>query len=115
MSPIDSHSAAAKLCAEHVHMTVRRALAVGAATLLLPLLGIPAAFADGDNGGTEDELAEVVVQGEKMESNLQKAPESITAVSSEAMQQSHIVTPLDLNGQVPALVITTSEGYDRSV
>jgi iron complex outermembrane recepter protein len=114
MSPNDSHLAAGKLCGEPARMATR-AIAAGAAAVLLPLFGTTPAFADIDNVGSVDALAEVVVQGEKMESNLQKAPESITAVSNEAMQQSHIVTPLDLNGQVPALVITTSEGYDRSV
>jgi iron complex outermembrane receptor protein len=72
----------------------------------------PPALADADDSTG---LQEIVVVGEKQESSLQKAPESITALTGATLEQSNIVTPLDLNGQVPGLVITTSEGYDRSV
>lgn len=60
-------------------------------------------------------LNEIVVVGQKSETSIQKAPESITALSAAAMEQNNIVTPMDLNGQVPGLVMTTSEGYDRSI
>ena len=62
-----------------------------------------------------DELLPITVVAQKQNIDLQKAPESITALTAEALAQSNIVTPLDLNGQVPGLVITESEGFNRSV
>jgi len=89
-------------------MFVRR-MSVSALALLAFTGAVHAA--DSEKGG----LNEIVVVGEKMETSLQKAPESITALSAGEMEKNNIVTPLDLNGQVPGLVMTTSEGYDRSV
>jgi len=60
-------------------------------------------------------LQEVEVVAQKENVNLQRAPEAITAISSASLAQANIVMPLDLNGQVPGLVITTSEGFNRSV
>jgi len=59
-------------------------------------------------------LEEIKVVAQKQTIDLQKAPEAITAISAATLEQANIVTPLDLNGQVPGLVITTSEGYNRS-
>ncbi len=75
----------------------------------LTLMGAAPALADAEG------LNEIVVVSQKTETSLQKAPESITALSAAAMEQNNIVTPMDLNGQVPGLVMTTSEGYDRSI
>ena len=60
-------------------------------------------------------LVEIVVTASKRESSVQKTPIAITAISSAALQQSHIVDAVDLNGHVPSLVITTSEGFERNV
>jgi iron complex outermembrane receptor protein len=83
------------------------------AVVVLVLLPVSAAYAADTDAS--DELQEIVVVGQKQETNLQKAPESITAITGDTLAEDHIVTPLDLNGQAPALVITSSEGYDRSV
>jgi iron complex outermembrane receptor protein len=60
-------------------------------------------------------LEEITVVGQKQETSLQKAPDAITALTSAALEQNNVVNPLDLNGLVPGLVITTSEGFDRSI
>jgi iron complex outermembrane receptor protein len=62
-----------------------------------------------------DELESITVVAQKQSINLQKAPVAITALSGDSLAQLNIVNPIDLNGQVPGLVITTSEGYNRSV
>jgi len=74
--------------------------------------GLAPAKADTEAAGG---LEEVVVVGEKKETNLQKAAESITALSADTLEKAGATNALDLNGLVPAMVITTSEGYDRSV
>jgi iron complex outermembrane receptor protein len=77
----------------------------------------PAAAAPVDSGanGGGDSLAEIQVVAQKQVIDLQKAPVAITALSGDSLAQLNIVNPIDLNGQVPGLVITTSEGYNRSV
>ncbi len=67
------------------------------------------------NTAGADELESITVVAQKQNIDLQKAPESITALTGEALAQDNIVTPLDLNGQVPGLVISSSEGFNRSV
>jgi len=89
----------------------RRRLGASPLVLLSLMIAVPA-WAEADSSGGLDEIK---VVGQKQETNLQKAPDSITALSAAALEQNNIVTPLDLNGQVPGLVMTTSEGYDRSI
>jgi iron complex outermembrane receptor protein len=60
-------------------------------------------------------LEEIVVVAQKRSVNIQKAPEAITAVTGAQLDQANVVNPVDLNGQVPSLVITTSEGFNNSV
>lgn len=60
-------------------------------------------------------LEEVTVVGQKQEVNLQKAPEAITAITADTLDQANVVDPIDLNGLVPGLVITASEGFNKSV
>jgi iron complex outermembrane receptor protein len=74
-----------------------------------------AATATADAAAETDTLAEITVVAQKQTMDLQKAPEAITALSGAALEQAHVVTPMDLNGQVPGLVITASEGFNRSV
>ena len=62
-----------------------------------------------------DSLEEITVVGQKQNIDLQKAPVAITAIGGDTLAQLNIVNPIDLNGQVPGLVITQSEGYNRSV
>jgi iron complex outermembrane receptor protein len=88
-----------------------RRLSVSRLALLSAGLAFSAAHAADAPAGIE----EITVVGQKQETSLQKAPDSITALTSTALEQNNVVNPLDLNGLVPGLVITTSEGYDRSV
>jgi iron complex outermembrane receptor protein len=62
-----------------------------------------------------DTLEEIQVVAQKQNIDLQKAPVAITALTGDSLAQLNIVNPIDLNGQVPGLVITQSEGYNRSV
>jgi len=88
----------------------RRRLGASPFVLLSLMIATPA-FADADTGG----LDEIKVVGQKQETSLQKAPDAITAITANALEQNNVTSPLDLNGMVPGMVITTSEGYDRSV
>jgi iron complex outermembrane receptor protein len=60
-------------------------------------------------------LQEVTVVAQKQNVGLQHAPVALTAITGDALKQAAIMNPSDLNGQVPGLVITSSEGYNRSV
>jgi iron complex outermembrane receptor protein len=82
--------------------------------LMTPLI-MPMGAAYAADADATDELQEIVVVGQKQDTNLQKAAESITAITGDTLAQANVVTPMDLNGQAPALVVTASEGYDRSV
>jgi iron complex outermembrane recepter protein len=68
-----------------------------------------------DANGPGEALQEVTVVAQKQNIGLQHAPVALTAITADAMKAASIVSPLDLNGQVPGLVITQSEGYNRSV
>jgi iron complex outermembrane receptor protein len=87
-----------------------------ASVLCLPVLNHSAAQdqpAAAPAAGTG--LEEIVVVAQKRSVNIQKAPEAITAVTAAQLDQANVVNPVDLNGQVPSLVITTSEGFNNSV
>jgi iron complex outermembrane receptor protein len=71
--------------------------------------------ADSSASSEGDTLEEVRVVAQKQDIDLQKAPVALTALTGESLAQLNIVNPIDLNGQVPGLVITASEGYNRSV
>jgi iron complex outermembrane receptor protein len=75
----------------------------------------PVAVATDAAASGSDSLEEIQVVAQKQNIELQKAPVALTALSGDAMAQLNIVNPIDLNGQVPGLVITTSEGYNSSV
>src|SRR5260370_39754325 len=78
----------------------------------------PAPIADSKattGAADHDSVESITVVAPKQNIDLQKAAVSITALSGATLAQSNVVTPLDLNGQVPGLVITTSEGFNRSV
>jgi len=60
-------------------------------------------------------LEEIVVVAQKRSVNIQKEPEAVTAITAAQLDQANVVNPVDLNGQVPSLVITTSEGFNNSV
>ena len=68
-----------------------------------------------DAASSSDALQEVTVVAQKQNIGLQHAPVALTAITGDAMKAAAIVNPTDLNGQVPGLVITSSEGYNKSV
>jgi iron complex outermembrane receptor protein len=91
-------------------------------TLLLGMSAIVARYALADTAVTapnqplvSDELESITVVAQKQNVDLQRAPVALTALSGADLKESNVVMPLDLNGQVPGLVITTSEGFNRSV
>lgn len=69
------------------------------------------ASADDQNGG----LDEIIVTGEKRETVLQDAPMSITALGSSFLEQRNANEINDLNGLVPGLSVSKSEGSARIV
>ena len=103
-------------------MQLRSALST-VLTALLSLGGLaathavadPADSAAGNVAASADSLEEIQVVAQKQNIDLQRAPIAITALSGDSLAQLNIVNPIDLNGQVPGLVITQSEGYNRSV
>lgn len=60
-------------------------------------------------------IADIVVVGEKREISLQAAPLAITAVNSDALRQRNATELADLNGFVPGLTVTKSEGNERII
>ena len=64
---------------------------------------------------SENGIADIVVTGEKRETTLQSAPLAITAVSGEQLLQRNLNQVNDLNGYVPGLTITKSEGAERII
>jgi iron complex outermembrane recepter protein len=84
-------------------------------SLLCFFATVPAVAQDQPAATPANALEEIVVVAQKREVNIQKAPEAITAISGKALDQANIVNPVDLNGQVPSLVITQSEGFNNSV
>lgn len=65
--------------------------------------------------GDEAGIGSITVVGEKREVNLQAAPIAISAVSSEALRQRNATELADLNGFVPGLTVTKSEGNERVI
>lgn len=72
----------------------------------------PAPAVSDPDGGT---VGSIVVVGEKREVNLQSAPIAISAVSDEALRQRNATELADLNGFVPGLTVTKSEGNERVI
>ena len=56
---------------------------------------------------------DIVVVADKREVSLQKAPASISVLTSADLDRNNIVSPLDLNGFVPGLSLTQSESFQR--
>jgi iron complex outermembrane receptor protein len=59
------------------------------------------------------QLQEVLVIADKQQINLQRAPESITAVNASTLEVANILSPDDLNGFVPGLTLSPNEGENR--
>ncbi len=71
-----------------------------------------APFAAAAPADPSDEIQSIIVVGQKENQTLQRAPEAITALSADALQQNVIRNPTDLNGMVPSLIIGESDGYN---
>jgi iron complex outermembrane recepter protein len=61
---------------------------------------------------SQDQLADIVVVGQKENQELQRAPEAITALPADFLRENGIKNAEDLNGMVPSLVIGESDGYN---
>src|SRR6202049_3024087 len=79
-------------------------LLLGGAAPLVVMAG-PAPTDSTTASPDSDSLESITVVAQKQNIDLQKAAVSITALSGATLAESNIVTPLDLNGQVPGLVI----------
>jgi iron complex outermembrane receptor protein len=86
-----------------------------AAAALAPLMAHAAtadATATSDAAST---VAPIVVNAERREVDLQKAPISITAVGARQLDQSFVTNIAGLNGTVPSLEITKASGFENLV
>jgi iron complex outermembrane recepter protein len=60
-----------------------------------------------------EQLQEVLVIADKQQINLQRAPQSITALDASTLDVANIRSPDDLNGFVPGLTLAPNEGENR--
>jgi len=60
-------------------------------------------------------ITDIVVTAQKRESNVQRTPLSITALPADLLKANAVADAVDLNGLVPGLVVSTSEGYERNL
>jgi iron complex outermembrane receptor protein len=60
-------------------------------------------------------FTDIVVTAQKRATNVQKTPLSITALSADLLKANAVADAVDLNGLVPGLVVSTSEGYERNL
>jgi iron complex outermembrane recepter protein len=84
----------------------------GNQTLSWIMGGILIAPVAGAAGSDSDQLEGIVVVGQKENQGIQRAPEAITALPAEALQQNNVKSAEDLGGLVPSLVIGQSDGYN---
>jgi iron complex outermembrane recepter protein len=73
--------------------------------LLAPMVGVAAS-------DSPNQLADIVVVGQKENQELQRAPEAITALPADFLRENGVKNAEDLNGMVPSLVIGESDGYN---
>src|SRR5579863_3386118 len=74
--------------------------------LLAPMMGAAA------DSGSSDQLESIIVVGQKENQGIERAPEAITALPAEVLQQNQVRSAEDLDGMVPSLVIGESDGYN---
>lgn len=60
-------------------------------------------------------IEDIVVVGEKRDTRLQDAALAITAISGDLLRQRNLNELADLNGYVPGLTVTKSEGAERII
>ncbi|MBU0554940.1 MAG: TonB-dependent receptor [Alphaproteobacteria bacterium] len=95
------------------HLFLASLASVSLFSLSTAAIAADAVVPQGADSATE--LQEIVVTGEKRETSLQRAALSITAVDTTALQQRNANEINDLNGLVPGLSISKSEGSARIV
>src|SRR5580692_12429947 len=61
---------------------------------------------------TSDQLESIIVVGQKENQGIERAPEAITALPADVLQQNQVRSAEDLDGVVPSLVIGESDGYN---
>lgn len=94
---------------------------VSVLALALGIAATPAHAADAAPAATPADAAaaapitDIVVTAQKRESNVQKTPLAITALPADLLKQNAVVDAVDLNGLVPGLVVSTSEGFERNL
>ena len=91
-----------------MHRTMKSVTWMLSGIVLIPAVAAVAA-------DSSDELAPIVVVGQKENESLQRAPEAITAISGDTLKENFIRAPEDLNSQVPSLVIGQTDGYNHVV
>ncbi len=78
----------------------------------LDAIAVDVATETGDDKLTRDsdavELEEVVVTSQKIKQSLRQVPASVSAISGEALKNSKILVPNDLNGYVPNMQMRVS-------
>jgi iron complex outermembrane recepter protein len=86
---------------------------LGVAAALAAVVGARpsvAAAADSASDASADQLTQVTVTAQRVEQNLQTTPISITALSSQQIEQANIQNTTDLRGLVPNLEILQQSG-----
>jgi iron complex outermembrane receptor protein len=103
----------------HLTFARRQTFAAMHVSALALALGATPAWADTPAAATTETAAapitDIVVTAQKRESNVQKTPLTITALSADLLKTNAVADAVDLNGLVPGLVVTTSEGYERNL
>jgi len=84
---------------------------------LMPGVAVAPAFAAEASAPADSAapITDIVVTAQKRESNVQKTPLAITALPAELLKQNAVADAVDLNGLVPGLVVSTSEGFERNL
>ena len=97
----------------------RLAGSFGASALVLAIMLAAAPAHAADAAPAADSAAapitDIVVTAQKRETNVQRTPLSITALPADLLKQNAVADAVDLNGLVPGLVVSTSEGYERNL
>lgn len=84
-----------------------KALYLGAAAVVMTSAVARSQDADSDKGAR---LEEVVVTSERTETNLQKTPIAVTALSSQALRDRNVTSILDIQNYVPDLSVGSRSG-----
>src|ERR1700736_3775959 len=66
-------------------------------------------------GGAIQALGEVVVTAERRDTDIQKTPLAISAVSSQSLDKTFVNDVAGLNGTVPSLETTKTSGFENIV